>query len=93
MSSTAGAPTPFPYVNSVLGLLLANLRDTLGDYFVGLYLHGSLAGGDFDPGHSDIDFLVVTTEELPEKMLKQPSGKLASQSIKTLSRMMNGRLR
>jgi hypothetical protein len=69
MSSTAGGPTPFPYVNSVLELLLANLRDTLGDYFVGLYLQGSLAGGDFDPGHSDIDFLVVTTEELPEKML------------------------
>jgi predicted nucleotidyltransferase len=69
MSSTATGPTPFPYVNSVLELLLAGLRDTLGNYFVGLYLQGSLASGDFDPGHSDIDFLVVTTEELPEKML------------------------
>jgi hypothetical protein len=69
MSSPATSPTPYPYVNVVLEILLAELRTTLGDYFIGLYLHGSLASGDFDPGHSDIDFLVVTTEALPENIL------------------------
>jgi predicted nucleotidyltransferase len=69
MSSPATGPTPYSYINAVLEILQAHLRATLGDYFIGLYLHGSLASGDFDPGHSDIDFLVVTTEELPEKML------------------------
>jgi predicted nucleotidyltransferase len=69
MSSSAAGPTPYPYVNEVVRLLEESLRAVLGDYFTGLYLHGSLAGGDFDPGHSDIDFLVVTTQELPEKLI------------------------
>ena len=30
-----------------------------------MYLHGSLAIGDFDPGTSDIDFVVVTDGQLP----------------------------
>jgi hypothetical protein len=68
MSLTAKYPTPYPYVNEVVELLLKNVRAVLGDYFVGLYLYGSLASGDFDPGQSDIDWLVVTTEELPEKI-------------------------
>jgi predicted nucleotidyltransferase len=61
--------TPYPYVNEVVQLLLENVRTVLGDYFYGLYLYGSLAGGDFDPGHSDIDFLVVTTKVLPKNLI------------------------
>jgi hypothetical protein len=38
----------------------------LGDFFVGLYLYGSLASGDFNPQSSDIDFVVVTREEIPD---------------------------
>jgi hypothetical protein len=34
-----------------------------------MYLYGSLAGGDFDPGRSDIDPLMVTSKELPEKII------------------------
>jgi predicted nucleotidyltransferase len=69
MASPVIRPTPYPYVNAVLKLLLHEAQSVLGTYFVGLYLHGSLALGDFDPGHSDIDFLVVTAEELPEKLI------------------------
>ncbi len=58
-------PTPFPEINAVLHLLLAGVRQILGDQFVGLYLYGSLSSGDFNPRSSDIDFLVVTTGELP----------------------------
>ena len=61
-------PTPYPDVNAVLHALLANVQDILGDYFVGLYLYGSLSSGDFDPLRSDIDFVVVTTDQLPEEL-------------------------
>ena len=60
------SPTPYPDVNTVLGALLANAQAILGQRFVGLYLYGSLATGDFDPERSDIDFVVVTDGELPD---------------------------
>jgi hypothetical protein len=37
---------------------------------VGLYLYGSLSSGGFDPRRSDIDFVVATTGELPEKQVQ-----------------------
>lgn len=49
--------------------LLTGVQAILGGYFVGLYLYGSLASGDFDPQRSDIDFVVVTAEEAPDEML------------------------
>jgi hypothetical protein len=67
MSGRAGYPTPYPGVNAVVGELLARVREVLGDQFVGLYLHGSLAHGGFGEG-SDIDFCVVTAGELPEAL-------------------------
>ena len=57
--------TPHPEVNAVLQSLLTHAQNILGARFVGLYLYGSLASGDFDPAHSDIDFVVVITETLP----------------------------
>jgi len=48
----------------VLGELLSEARRTLGNHFVGLYLDGSLALGDFEPDKSDIDFVVVTAAEV-----------------------------
>jgi hypothetical protein len=71
MSKPTPRPTPYPYVNEAVQLLLENVRKILKDNLVGLYLHGSLASGDFDPGHSDIDFLVVTERELPKKLIPE----------------------
>jgi predicted nucleotidyltransferase len=62
-------PTPYPDVNAVLDRLLSDVQTVLGDYFAGMYLYGSLSSGDFDPQRSDIDFLVVTTGELPGEMI------------------------
>jgi hypothetical protein len=62
-------PTPYPEVNAALELVLAGARSVLGDYFAGMVLHGSLAGGDFNPATSDVDVLVVTTDDLPAEML------------------------
>jgi hypothetical protein len=62
-------PTPYPDVNVVLHVLLSSMQTVLGNHFIGLYVHGSLASGDFDPQRSDIDFVVVTADELPDEML------------------------
>lgn len=52
----------------MLHVLLTGVRTVLGDHFVGMYLYGSLASGDFDPRRSDIDF-VATAEELPDRLI------------------------
>jgi hypothetical protein len=64
-------PTPYPDVNAVLHSLLADVQAILGDQFVALYLYGSLSSGDFDPTISDIDFCVVTKDEIPESLIPQ----------------------
>lgn len=53
----------------VLQGLLTEVRSLLKDRFLGLFLGGSLAIGDFDPQYSDIDFLVVTSCDLSEEAL------------------------
>jgi len=57
-------PTPYPEVNTILNVLLAEAQAILEEQFIGLYLYGSLACGGFDQ-HSDVDFVVVTQAELP----------------------------
>lgn len=44
------------FVEDLLGLL--------GNRLIGVYLHGSLAMGCFNPRHSDLDFLVIAEERL-----------------------------
>ena len=69
MSVSIPQPTPYPDINIFLKLLLSNVQSTLEDQFVGLYLGGSLALGDFNPHRSDIDFVAVTFDELaPERV-------------------------
>lgn len=69
MSADVHYPIPYPDVNAVLHRLLFDVKTALKDQFIAMYIHGSLASGDFDPQHSDIDFLVVTADELPDEML------------------------
>jgi predicted nucleotidyltransferase len=63
------SPTPYADVNQILQVLLAQVQAILGERFVGLYLYGSLASGDFVPARSDIDFLVVTAGKLPARII------------------------
>jgi predicted nucleotidyltransferase len=69
MPTTDFNPTIYPDVNAILQRLLAETQSVLDSYFVGLYLQGSLALGDFNPATSDIDFAVVTTRDLPLKLI------------------------
>lgn len=62
-------PTSYSPINQLLDDLLRRTRRILGEQFIGLYLYGSLAAGDFDPRRSDIDFIVVTRALLPASQI------------------------
>jgi predicted nucleotidyltransferase len=64
-------PTPYSDVNEILNLLLSNVKEILSNQFVGMYLYGSLASGDFNPQTSDIDFIVVTSEPLSKSLIDE----------------------
>jgi predicted nucleotidyltransferase len=63
------APTPYPDLNQVLQELMESQQEILGENFVGAYLQGSFAIGDFDE-HSDVDFIVVVEEEMSEEQVQ-----------------------
>jgi len=81
-------PTPHRDVNDLLEKLLSGAQSVLENNFAGLYLYGSLASGDFDRQKSDVDFLVVTFNEISAEVIRslkamhenlwQSGGKLAA---------------
>lgn len=50
----------------ILDMLPAGIQEALGNNFVGLYLRGSIAMGEFDPATSDIDFFAVTEHPISD---------------------------
>jgi hypothetical protein len=60
------AATPYPELNAVLEELVTSVDVALDDAFVGAYLQGSFAVGDFDR-HSDVDFIIAVRDELSER--------------------------
>jgi len=54
-----------PDVEGYLAHVVRTLQRDLGDGLVGVYLHGSLAMGAFDPGRSDVDVLAVCSAPVP----------------------------
>ena len=55
----------YPELASVLQRFVAGVQNALGSNFLGSYLVGSLATGDFDLD-SDVDFLILTNAELSD---------------------------
>src|SRR3954462_12093068 len=51
--------------------LVSKLAGRVAEQLVGIYLHGSLAMGCFNPNHSDLDLLVITAECMPLAMKRQ----------------------
>jgi hypothetical protein len=64
-------PTPWPEVDRAVRRLLEGVGEAIGDQLVGLYLHGSLALGDFFPPASDVDFHVATAGTLDRVALER----------------------
>ena len=54
-------------IEEVLKEIMAVSRRALGEKLTGVYLHGSLAMGCFNPEKSDIDFLIVVGGKLTEQ--------------------------
>jgi predicted nucleotidyltransferase len=65
--------TPFEPVNRLLSQLVQNVERILESNFVGCYLFGSLAVGDFDPATSDVDVLLVSSQQLNQSEIDQLS--------------------
>ena len=61
-------PTPYADVNEALHELLVQAQTVLRSHFVGMYLSGSLALGDFNPHSSDIDLVIATDAPLSEAL-------------------------
>ena len=56
----------YPKLKEVFDKIIVDLQETLGSKFIGLYLQGSLAIGDFDRS-SDVDFIIATSDELSSR--------------------------
>ena len=56
-------PTTDPGLNTVLNELVKNVQVILGDNFIGAYLQGSFAVGDWDTD-SDVDFLIALEQDV-----------------------------
>jgi hypothetical protein len=65
ITGAQAAPTPFADLNTLLVELVDGARRRLGANFVGAYLQGSFALGDFDE-YSDVDFVVVVDRDLDD---------------------------
>ena len=90
ISIDPSGPTPYKDVNTLLQLLLTKVQAVLREKLVGFYLYGSLSLGDFDPAASDIDFLVVTTEELSGELLdhlRDMHASIASSGLRYANRL------
>lgn len=81
---TEAEKIPYPELSAVLKEHARKLQEVLGNNFVGMYLQGSLAIGDFDLT-SDVDFIVVTNEDLSAKQVKEV------QEVHTLTYDQNNR--
>ena len=65
------APTPLPQLNEALVELVTRASEILDENFIGAYLQGSFAIGDFDD-QSDVDFLIVDiTEREPNRLVEK----------------------
>lgn len=51
---------------------------------MGMYVHGSLASGDFDPLRSDVEFVVVTRAELADEIVSALAAMHASIALSDL---------
>src|SRR5262249_42910570 len=58
-------------ITHLLSDIVTECAGLLGNNLVGIYLHGSLAMGSFNPDLSDVDFLAVTKSKLTPSQRKE----------------------
>ena len=57
--------------NSLINSFVKQTKKILEENLVGVYLHGSLAMGCFNPQKSDIDLIIVVNEPLTDSIKKE----------------------
>lgn len=62
--------TPYQDINEILLYISNGIKNIAGENLIGLYLFGSLAYGDFNPGSSDIDLVAIVNQPLNHDELK-----------------------
>lgn len=60
-------------LNLTLELFLRECLDCFGDQLVSVVIYGSVTYGDLSPGYSDLDFLAVVKDDIPESMYSRLS--------------------
>jgi predicted nucleotidyltransferase len=68
--NSADFPTPYQDLNQVLSELVKSVRTILNNNFIGAYLQGSFAIGDYDE-HSDVDFAMVVKDDITTKEINE----------------------
>ena len=58
-------------IENVIHDFVERSKDILGDNLVGIYLHGSLAMGCFNPQRSDIDLIIVVNNSLSDSIKRE----------------------
>ena len=58
-------------IDALINSFVERSKDILQDNLVGIYLHGSLAMGCFNPQKSDIDLIIVVNEPLSDSIKKE----------------------
>ena len=86
-------PDAPPIVHRQLAAVVDACREVLGDELVGVYLHGSLAMGGFNPSESDLDLLAVVRRPMSDDekrlcwaRLNRLSGRKGHRSRRSLPR-------
>ena len=76
-TSTTAMELPSSAPEELLTLLNQISRDyptLLGDHLVGVYVWGSLSYNAFEPEHSDVDIVVLTSQDLSDTEFVELSG-------------------
>lgn len=73
--------TTFPAESAYLDELAARLRRLLGEDLVGVYVGGSYALGDYEPGRSDLDVAAVVAGPLAERRRAELVAALRHESL------------
>ena len=58
-------------IDNLINSFVDKSKDILKNNLVGIYLHGSLAMGCFNPHRSDIDLIIVVNEPLSDSVKKE----------------------
>lgn len=82
-----------PAVRAQVERLTAGFRQVIADHLAGVYLHGSLALGCFNPARSDLDLLILTSAAVSPaqkralaRLLLEQSGQPAPVEVSVLRR-------